>query len=50
MVIVKLTEMQWQTAYTALRMERERHKDGDPDIVKELNSAIDAMQKWEAVK
>lgn len=50
MVIVKLTERQWETVYTALRIERARLQNDDPDLLKSVDGAIEAVRKWEEVE
>lgn len=41
---IECTREQWNTIYTALRLERERNWGGDEDIVSALTSAIEAVQ------
>ena len=50
MVTVKLSEVQWNTVYTALRLERERNWGKDPDVLAELESAIIAVKNWKEAK
>lgn len=44
---LKLTDEQYATIYTALRLERLRSWGGDAGIVKQIQDAIDALVKAE---
>ena len=44
---LKLTDKQYATIYTALRLERLRNWGGDEGIVKQIQDAIDAPVKAE---
>lgn len=43
MKIVKLTDDQWNTVYTALLLERERLRAGDDETRKLIENAINAV-------
>ena len=44
---LKLTDKQYATIYTALRLERERNWGRDAGIVKQIQDAIDVLVKAE---
>ena len=47
MKTVKLTDKQWNTIYTALRLELGRCEVGDDETIKILKEAIQAFQNCE---
>lgn len=44
MKTIKCTDAEWNTIYTALRIELERNYGGDEEIVKQLQSAAEAVR------